>query len=398
MSTAAVPVSGDLVLTNARVWAGPDAAISDPQPVTIRGGAIAAVGGAADGLPRFDAGGRVVTAGFWNCHVHFTEPVWTGAATAPAGRLQPALDDMLLRRGFTTVLDLASNRRDTVPLAQRIASGELRGPGIVTAAGALYPWAGIPFYVRPTIPWYLRGALPTPLTAAGARRVVAAQHRHGAGITKLFTGSYTAPGRVKAMREAVARAAVRTAHERGMPVLAHPSDSTGTRVAIEAGVDALAHVPDSAAGVPALLQDAAARGVRIVPTLHMFAATVTTADGYLEPIRDALRTFLAAGGRVLFGTDVGYLPDRDTRPEYAAMAACGMSAPDILRSLTVEPATFLGRIDQGRVAVGLRGDLTVLETRAATPTATDFADVHSVIRDGRVIFREEAPPRRTLEG
>ncbi len=387
MSTAASPALGDLVMTNARVWAGPDAEISDPQSLTIRDGVIAAIGDAAADLPHLDVGGRVVTAGFWNCHVHFTEPVWAGAGAAAADDLQPALDDMLLRRGFTTVLDLASNRRDTVPLARRIDAGELRGPEIVTAAGALYPWAGIPFYVRPAIPWHLRWMLPMPLTAAGARRVVAAQHRHGAGITKLFTGSYTAPGRVKPMRAVIARAAVRAAHERGMPVLAHPSDRAGTRVAIEAGVDALAHVPDSAAGVESLLRDAAARGTRIVPTLHMFAATVTTDDGYLDPIRAALRTFLAAGGRVLFGTDVGYLPDRDTRPEFAAMAGCGMTVADILRSLTVEPAAFLGRADQGRVAVGMRGDLTVLDVRSEAPAATDFADVHAVVRAGRVIFR-----------
>jgi len=378
----------DLVVTGARVWPHPDAPVGAAQAVTVRSGVITAIGDEVDAsLPRLDVGGRVVTAGFWNCHVHFTEPVWARSATAPAGRLQPALDDMFLRRGFTTVLDLASNRRDTVPLTERIRRGELRGPEVVTAAGALYPWAGLPFYVRPAIPWYLRWAVPAPLTAAGARRIVAAQARHGAGITKLFTGSYTAPGRVKPMRPEVARAAVREAHRRGMPVLAHPSDRAGTQIAVDAGVDALAHLPDTVDGIQGLLQDAARRGIRIVPTLHMFAATVTTADGYLAPIREALRTFLAAGGRVLFGTDVGYLPDRDTRPEFEAMAACGMSTPAILRSLTTEPAAFLGRADQGTVTVGTGGDLTVLDTRSTAPAATDLADVHAVVRAGRVVHR-----------
>ncbi|MFB7249484.1 hypothetical protein [Microbacterium sp. NPDC056234] len=131
----------------------------------------------------------------------------------------------------------------------------------------------------------------------------------GAGLIKLFTGSYIAPGSVRTMDERVARAAVRAAHRRGRRVFAHPSNRAGTQVAVQAGVDALAHVPDQPEGTEALLREAAQRGIRIVPTLHMFASTVTTEERYLGPIRDALRVFLEAGGRVLFGTDVGYLAD-----------------------------------------------------------------------------------------
>jgi imidazolonepropionase-like amidohydrolase len=187
------------------------------------------------------------------------------------------------------------------------------------------------------------------------------------------------------MRLAVARAAVSAAHRRGMRVFAHPSNQAGTSIAIQAGVDALAHLPDETQDTEALLREAAARGIRIVPTLHMFASTVTTDEAYLAPIRDALSGFIEAGGRVLFGTDVGYMSDRDTLGEFVAMSAAGMHTSDILRSLTAETARFMNRADLGSIEPGKRADLTVLAT-TEPPEPEDFADVSCVLRDGLVVY------------
>jgi imidazolonepropionase-like amidohydrolase len=230
---------------------------------------------------------------------------------------------------------------------------------------------GIPFYVEASIQRYLRSLMSGPATSIGARLTVAAQARGGAGLTKLFTGSYVTPTRVKPMRTNVARAAVREAHRRGMIVLAHPSNKDGTAIAIEAGVDALTHLPDETEGTEALLQKAAAQGIRIIPTLSMFATTVTTDDAYLASIRAALRGFINAGGKVLFGTDVGYMTLRNTEAEFEALQASGLTAPEILQALTVEPAAFFNMPDVGRADVGKRGDLTVLQTAADTVDPRD---------------------------
>ncbi|WP_166435853.1 amidohydrolase family protein [Cellulomonas shaoxiangyii] len=348
--------------------------------------------GSSDSVPRsvrrLDVRGRVVTAGFWNCHVHLTGQPWLRSRTGSAPDLQAALDDMFLRRGFTQVLDLASNPLTTRALVRRISTGELRGPEIVTAGNGVRPWRGIPFYVAADLPRYLHALMPGPATPLAARLVVAAQAVAGAGVTKLFTGSYVTPTRVKPMRLAVARAAASEAHRRGMRVFAHPSNREGTSVALRAGVDALAHVPDETDGTESLLREAAAAGVRVVPTLHMFASTVTTDEAYLAPIRGALRGFVDAGGRVLFGTDVGYMSDRDTRGELEAMHAAGMSPSDLLRSLTVEPAEFMRRPDLGTVEPGMRANLTVLAT-TEPPTPADLAHVAAVVRDGQVVYERD---------
>ncbi|OUD88326.1 dihydroorotase [Clavibacter michiganensis subsp. michiganensis] len=99
----------DLILRRARVWTSPDETISGPQDVLILAGRVAAIGAVASspGIAELDLGGRVVTSGFWNCHVHLTGRVWSRASRAPA-EVQDSLDDMLLRRGFVGAVDLGS--------------------------------------------------------------------------------------------------------------------------------------------------------------------------------------------------------------------------------------------------------------------------------------------------
>lgn len=385
--------AGSLLLRHARVWARPGEPVSEPQDLLIRGERIAAIGDvsvAEDDIRELDLGGRVVTAGFWNCHVHLTERVWSLRSADALTEIQATIDDMMLSRGFVGVVDLGSRPRTTNALVRRIDSGELRGPTIVTAGIGIRPWRGTQFYIKDIVPWYLRWALPMPITGGGARRTVSSELRSGARVVKLFTGSYVTPQRVKPMRPGIAHAATEAAHRRGARVFAHPSNREGTAIAIAAGVDALAHVPDETEGTAPLLEEAARRGTRIVPTLHMFASTVRADDGYLLPIYAALRGFIEAGGRVLFGTDVGYMPDRDTRPEFEAMAASGMAVEDILHALTAEPASFFGHDDAGAIEVGNVADLTVLDAATVDLKPTDLSRVHAVMRRGDVIWA--APP------
>ncbi|MFC0673757.1 amidohydrolase family protein [Brachybacterium hainanense] len=387
-----------LLLRRARLWSRPEAPITPPQDLLLRDGRIQQISEVAldagpdvaapvGAAPRvLDLGGRIVTAGFWNCHVHLTEPVWRARGAQALALQQEALEDMLLSRGFVGAVDLSSIPWITSALIERIVRGELRGPRILTAAGGIRPPRGIQYYIREDVPWYLRPLMPMPRTPAAARRAVARQLRRGARVIKLFTGSYVTPDRVRVMRTEVARAAVEAAHEAGAVVFAHPSDRAGTAVAIEAGVDVLAHVPDLPSGTATMLARAAAQGRSLVPTLHLFASTGPQDPAYQEPIRAALRGFRAAGGRVLFGTDVGFLPDRDTAPELAAMAACGMTPADLLSSLTTEPAAVLGLPGTGTIGPGEPADLVVLERTEGPPTAEDLARIHRVIRGGRVLW------------
>jgi len=120
----------------------------------------------------------------------------------------------------------------------------------------------------------------------------------------------------------------------------------------------------------------------LVPTLNLFKQ-----DYNIEDIRREVRDFQQAGGQILFGTDVGYLPDYDPTDEFVQMAQAGLTWRQILASLTTNPAARFGEASRrGRVALGLDADLVVLN-RDPTTDVRAFAEVVYVVRGGRIIFQ-----------
>ena len=379
-----------LVVRAGRVVSSPDGpapAAPTPRRVTVRDGVIESIGDDAGPLPPganvVGSGSETVVAGLWNTHVHLTPRALAGARRRPPAELESALGELLTSHGFTTVVDLGSDPRNTLPLRRRVESGEVAGPRILTATTALHPHRGLPFYTRAAVPRHLWWAIPTPRTPGRAAAVVRRQTRRGADVTKLFTGSYITPQRVKPMRTDIATAAVRVAHEHGRLVFAHASNREGLQVALDAGVDVIAHVPDETDGVAPLLRRAAESGVVMVPTFQMFARTVTDDPAYLEPILDAARGFLEAGGRMMFGTDVGYMEDPTIGDEVAYLRRCGLDGAELLRMFTTTPADLFGGLG-GRVEPGLPGDLTIFDGDPLTDPAA-YSRVLWTIRGGRVV-------------
>jgi len=128
------------------------------------------------------------------------------------------------------------------------------------------------------------------------------------------------------------------------------------------------------------------RHMSMVPTLKMFGTTVTRNPHYLDPIYAEVRQFHADGGQLIFGTDVGYMTDYSTDDEFRALAASGLNAMDMLRMLTVAPASRLGVSDlKGTIAVGKLGDLVVVDGDPAVDVG-NFAKVRCVVRSGRVVY------------
>jgi imidazolonepropionase-like amidohydrolase len=386
-----VPPSKSLALVGGRVYASPEGPPLDDAVIVIENGTIANVGPrTAVTIPAptttIDCSGLVVTAGFYNNHVHFTDPRrWSNAASIPAERLTTDLREMLTRYGYTSVVDTASDLENTVALRRRIASGEVLGPRILTAGGAIYPPDGVPYYVRDEVPAEIVARLHQPTTAASARAIVSRQADAGSDLLKLFVGSWVSRGKVLPMPEDVARAAAAEAHARGQVVFAHPSNVAGLEVALGSGVDVLAHALDDTRG---MREDHYVRlrrqNVGMVPTLALFRGR------WLWDILDEVRTHARGGGQILFGTDVGYLPNFDHAIEYELMASAGLGWRDILASLTSAPARrFKEEARRGTIQKGMEADLVVLGTDPALG-ARGFADVRYTVRAGTMIFAAAA--------
>ena len=403
LGMVALPVcAAETWVVNAdKIYTAPDAPPLLNGIVLVKGGRIAAV---ADEHARIaippdakvsDCRG-VVTAGFQNSHVHFMEAAWNDAADAPAEMLARHLEAMLTRYGFTTVFDTGSDQSNTVALRDRIETGDVRGPRILTAGIPLYPPDGIPFYIRDLPPETL-AKMHQPRTAAEAREAVRQNLAGGADGTKLFL--HTSPGRneMRFMSLDVARAAVEETHARGKLVLAHPTSLRGIHIALAAGVDVLVHTTlgEEAPWDTPTLEKMVASRMSVIPTFKLWKYELLKEDVPAPVIEmlvnrtlQELRDFRAAGGQVLFGTDVGYMHEYDPTDEYVYMSNAGMTPMQILASLTTAPAARWKEKNLGRIKAGFDADLVVL---AADPQVDvkNFAQVRCVFRGGKLIYAFE---------
>jgi imidazolonepropionase-like amidohydrolase len=377
------------------VFPSPDAEPIEDGVVIVMDGRITAVGPRAEievpaGAEIVDATGGSVLAGFWNLHVHFTEPVYMGADTVPTPVLAEALREILLQHGFVHVLDTGSFLENTLALRERIESGEVAGPEIWTAGAPFTAPGGTPIYVRPI-------ELPALATPEAARDSVRARLELGADAIKLFAGSpvdWEKPPVL--MEEAVVAAVTETAHAAGALVLAHPTSVSGARVAAMNGVDLILHTTpdDTTPWDDELVRIMVERGVHLAPTLKLWAWEGERAGRPPDAVRAfqqagvrQLADFAGAGGRVVFGTDVGYMADHDPADEYRLMAEAGLDFRAILASLTTTPARLLGKeAESGALMVGRAGDLVVVEGRPDRGIEA-LGDVRATVRDGTVVFQ-----------
>jgi len=388
MSLSGIGGAQDLAITRAIVYSSPDAPARRDVTVVLRHGTIAGIGEHLQ-IPRaietISCPGCVVLAGFWNVHVHFMESNWDDAATQPREKLTRQMSDMLTHSGFTTVVDTGSDGKNTVALRRRVESGEIPGPRILTAGLPIFPAHALPYYLS-ALPAALRAQLGQPETSADAAAFVDANRAAESDIVKLFTGSIVSPDHIVAMKVPIARAAVNEAHRYGQLVFSHSSNLEGTKVAIDAGVDVLAHTPEQTDGIDdVMLRSTIAQHMTIIPTLKLFSG-----DNAIAKIRELDYRFHKLGGRLVYGTDTGFLQDYDQGEEFRQLMQAGFGFREVLAMLTTAPAELFRRSQhEGKVQPGMHGDLTILSEDPASGHPEAFTTVRYTIRAGRVIWSKK---------
>jgi len=362
--------------------------------VLIAGGEIAEVGGRGfvklpETVQSLDCSRFTITAGFWNSHVHFFERKWANVAAISASELGRQLQDMLTRYGFTSVFDLSSVWDNTRRLRDRIESGEVAGPRIRSTGEGLLPAnPGLP----PEPVLNLMGVMKTPLPeiADAAQAAVASRKLLDEGVDaiKLFVSS---PSKAS-LPESAIQAAVNEAHRSSKPVFVHPNRGADVLAAVRGGVDVIGHTtPASGPWDEAILAAMKEQGAALTPTLTLWKYLlrhdrISTQEKSVNTAIGQLRAWLASGGTVLFGTDLGAV-DYDPSDEYALMAEAGMSFRQILASLTAVPAERFGESKQlGRIATGLQADLVVLKDDPSKSIRA-LAGVQYTMRAGKIIYR-----------
>ena len=327
------------------------------RTVVAAGGVIGRVGPAGQTVPPagavvVDGAGATLLPGFVDAHVHLD--------------FHPPAE--VLAGGVTTVRDLGWPAERLAVLGARAAAPGAASPRLLAAGQIVTVPGGYPTRAAWAPPGTAR-PVDGPAEAAAA---VAELARAGAAVIKVALDDRVGP----TLPAPVLAAIVEAAADRGLGVTAHVGTAAEAAKALTAGVGELAHWPFDPRPLPEPLVDALAESVVAVPTLHIDPSPAR---------RAGVRRFVARGGRVVYGTDLGNQgppPAVDTE-ELRLLVEAGLPPPQALAAATSLAAAHLGLAGTGRVVTGARADLLLVDGDPLADLAA-LSRVRLVTRDGWV--------------
>jgi imidazolonepropionase-like amidohydrolase len=389
-----VYAEGRLALSGGTIYVNP---IDEPIKngvVLIQDGKIAAVSRNVSekiiDAEIIDCSGMIITAGFWNSHMHFFERKWIDAEKIPSEELNRQIQEMITQYGFTSVFDIGSKWENTRQLRNQIESGEISGPRIRTTGEALMAQGAMPSEKILTMLGFMMSS-PFEVTevvqATEASKKLLAQ-----GVDGIKIHLQPPPPPNSAFPEKGISATVIEAHQAGKVVFVHPNTTADIVAAVNGGIDVVAHTtPRSGPWDESLLAMMKEHEVGLTPTLALWKflmrhERISTQEQIVNSAVGQLRAWLHKDGTILFGNDLGAVA-YDPSDEYALMAEAGMSFRQILASLTTAPAKFFGDSERlGKIAPSFIADIVVLDHDPSVSVRA-FASVRYTIRNGKVIYK-----------
>jgi imidazolonepropionase-like amidohydrolase len=345
-------VSPSLKVKAPLAWFGPGRLVRHAA-VVCEGGRISFAGLSAGSPPadeRLEVGGFLMPA-VVDRHAH-------------VGLSDPAA---VLLGGVAAVRDLGWPPDEAFALADASELPSFHGP-LIRAVG---PMLAAPGGYPTAASWAPAG---TGLELEGpehAARVVTELAGRGAAAIKVSLNADAGPtpsdGELAAIVEAAAR------HD--LPVTAHAQGVGQAERAVGAGISELAHTPWSER-LPDALLEAAARSVRIVSTLDILSYGEVTPE--LRVACDNLVRFRAAGGEVVYGTDLGngpVPPGIHVREALLLHEAVRMTPEEVLAAMTA-----------ARLEPGAPADLIALDANPLEEVEA-LGSLRLVVRSGRVVGR-----------
>lgn len=400
------------VIRDVRVFDG--VRVLEADSVLVRDGVIADVGSglaASADAELVDGAGGTLLPGLIDAHTH---------------ALRVADLEQALVFGVTTELDMFCVPQLLNPLRQAAVSradvADLRSAGVGATAPDGHPTHLVDMGVYPPF--------PTIASRDEARRFVADRVAEGSDYLKIFLedGSAVGWGGIPHLVPETVTALIHAGHEHGLAVVTHVSTGEDARRVVAAGADGLAHLFVDQAPEQEFVDEAAAAGIFVIPTLTIFEQlydnrrrdanylTAPRLGPYLSPQvraavhsdwRDAVpwtppawastrhavhTTWLLheADVPILAGTDVAHpraAHGLSLHAELAALVDAGLSPVAALTAATAAPADAFGLTDRGRLEAGRRADLLLV---AGDPTRdiTATRDITGIWRRGQRFDRD----------
>jgi imidazolonepropionase-like amidohydrolase len=300
-----------------------------------------------------------------------------------------------LDAGFTAMRDLETEGAmySDVDVKKAINTGLIPGPRLQVVTRALSTTGGYPlegYSPEITVPFGAQ-IVDTP---EAARQAVREQIKYGADLIKIYGTHrfrFTPEGKLDAIPTFTldeVKAIVDEAHRQRVKVACHAYGGEGLHNCIDAGVDSIEHGLD-------LDDDSIAKmvkkGITLVPTLLVYEfepeedLEATGGKTSRARIHEAsFRKALAAGVKIVFGTDVGPFPHGTQAREFEYMVRFGMTNAQALRAATADAAELMGWQDRvGSIEKGKYADLIAVSGDPLSDI-TELEHVKFVMKGGDV--------------
>lgn len=344
-------MSGALVVRAPLAWLGPGSLVKDATVIVERG--LVTFAGPAAEAPEPPSGQQVDVDGFVmpavaDRHVHI-------------GLADPAA---VLLRGVTAVRDCGWPPDVIFPLSDASELPTYTGPLIRAVGPMLTAPGGYPTRDR----WAPPGTGLEVHDPGEGERAVEMLAGRGAVAIKISLNAEAGPTLTDADLAAICSAAV----EARLPVIAHVEGKGQAERALGAGVKELTHTPWTERLSDSTVETLAKR-TRIVSTLDIQSFGGDTPE--VRTAVDNLRRFHAAGGVVLYGTDLGngpVPPGIDPREVF------------LLREAGLQTEAILQALARGPLQRNAPGDLIALD-RNPFEELDALEDLRLVVRGGRLI-------------
>ena len=232
---------------------------------------------------------------------------------------------------------------------------------------------------------------------ADAQAAVAEQVAVGASVIKVTLNSDAGP----VFDDDTLAAIVESARDAELRIVAHVEGAGQCARAIAAHIEVLAHTPFTEAVSDALLEQAVAHGQQWMSTIdiHGYGAPDARQAVSRGIALDNLRRFVALGGSVIYGTDLGNgkLPPGVNAREVRALQDAGMSVDDVIVAMT----TWWGAASSGDSLVvdhsRGNGRVTFVPGPGVTDNFAGSVDFADWLTHARVVNAEELEPLEPLE-
>jgi len=320
----------------------------------------------------FDASGLVAFPGLIDCHVHLCfDPTrrpeeWMGdTSDEELAEMVSEHGHATLAAGVTTVRDLGSRGDIVRRYAEDVETGAVIGPRVIASGPVVTVPNGHCFYVGDE--------------ARGGDRLVQVVAQHvsagDAWVKIMVTGgalTSTSDPDVLQFHQREVTMVVQLARAAGLATAAHVLTSQGAEIAISAGVNTLEHGVGATADQLRRMREG---GQALVPVLtpsalllrddpHGTGQHVVRLRAIVDRLRSTVREAVASGVEILVGTDAGCpsVPHgRGVLEEIKLLEDLGLSRRSALVAATSGAAAGIGLPGEGRVAVGSRADLLLLD-------------------------------------